>query len=278
MSATYFRRSRRIVLTRAKSRRSVRSLAGASSWPIDFWIRRRNSWSSRSLTRAFRSSTPSSRISPIFMTPLLLTEPGRELRLDGQLGRGQLHGALGIGLAHAFHLEQDPAGTDHAHPFLGRALALAHSGFERLLRDRLVGEHAHPDLAAALDEARHRHAGRLDLTGGHPARLHRLQPVVSERDIRAPPRFSGHATALLLAVLDLLRHQHRRVPCPLPKPWRARGRGDAARGRDTLPRGRRAAPAARPCRATPSRRSGRTSCWPRRIHSRCPRAASAAAA
>ena len=39
------------VLTRARSRRTVRILSGASSWPIDFWMRIRNIWSvsSRSL-------------------------------------------------------------------------------------------------------------------------------------------------------------------------------------------------------------------------------------
>ena len=51
----------------------------------------------------------------------------------------------------------------------GRALALAHARFLRLLGDGLVGEHPHPDLAAALDEARHRDAGRLDLPVGQPA-------------------------------------------------------------------------------------------------------------
>src|SRR5690242_3478411 len=48
---------------------------------------------------------------------------------------------------------------------------------------------------------------RLDLPRRHPARLHRLQAVVSERHVGASPRFAGHATALLLAVLDLFRHQ-----------------------------------------------------------------------
>src|SRR4029078_12202476 len=59
--------SRRIVLIRARSRRTPRTLAGASSCPIDFWIRSRNSWSSRSFSRWWSSSTLSSRTSPGFM-------------------------------------------------------------------------------------------------------------------------------------------------------------------------------------------------------------------
>src|SRR5262245_20910659 len=59
--------SRRIVLIRARSRRTPRTLAGASSCPIDFWIRSRNNWSSRSFSRCRSSSTPSSRTSPAFM-------------------------------------------------------------------------------------------------------------------------------------------------------------------------------------------------------------------
>src|SRR5688572_22915481 len=65
----HFDFSRRMVLIRARSRRSPTTLAGASSWPIDFWMRRRNSWSSSSFSRARRSSTVSSRNSAAFMTP-----------------------------------------------------------------------------------------------------------------------------------------------------------------------------------------------------------------
>src|SRR5206468_8515266 len=111
-------------------------------------------------------------------------------------------------LAHALHLEEHAARTDDRHPLLGRSLALAHARLLGLLRDRLVGEDAHPDLAAARDEASHGDACRLDLTIGQPAWLERLQPVVAERHLTAAPRLATHAAALLLAVLDLLGHQH----------------------------------------------------------------------
>src|SRR6185503_14388749 len=57
-----------------------------------------------------------------------------------------------------------------------------------------------------------RDARRLDLAIGQPARLERLEAVVAERHVRPAPRLAGHAPALLLAVLHLLRHQHRNNP------------------------------------------------------------------
>src|SRR5664279_4639280 len=111
-------------------------------------------------------------------------------------------------LVDAFHLEHDPGGLDDAHPSFGRALALADSGFRRLLRDRLVGEDTDPELPAALHVALDRDAGRFDLARREPARLERLQPVLPERELRALVRGSAHAAALLLPVLDLRRHQH----------------------------------------------------------------------
>src|ERR1051325_995152 len=59
--------SRRIVFTLARSRRTSRTRAGASSCPIDFWMRSRNSWSSSSFSRSRSTSTDSSRISSTFM-------------------------------------------------------------------------------------------------------------------------------------------------------------------------------------------------------------------
>src|SRR5215470_5662311 len=59
--------SRRIVLTRARSRRTSRTLAGASSCPIDFWMRSRNSWSASSFSRSCSTSTDSSRNSATFI-------------------------------------------------------------------------------------------------------------------------------------------------------------------------------------------------------------------
>src|SRR3990172_68863 len=55
-----------------------------------------------------------------------------------------------------------------------------------------------------------RHARRLDLPVGHPARLQRLQAVVAEGERRPALGLAGHAPTLGLAVLDALGHQHGR--------------------------------------------------------------------
>src|ERR1051325_421165 len=88
------------------------------------------------------------------------------------------------------------------------ALSLSHTGFRRLLRNRFIREEADPHFAAALDGAGHGDARRFDLPRRDPGHFHRLQPVLAEGDVRAAPRLSSAASALLLSVLDLLWHHH----------------------------------------------------------------------
>src|SRR5205823_6285440 len=86
--------------------------------------------------------------------------------------------------------------------------------------DGFVREQPDPDLAAAFDGARHGDARRFDLPIGDPRALHGLQPILAERNRGAAPCLAGHAPALLLSVLDLLRHHHGSRPsvltCSLP--------------------------------------------------------------
>src|SRR5206468_7060519 len=96
----------------------------------------------------------------------------------------------------------------HGDPALGGALAGAHAGLGRLLREALVREDVDPDLAAALDLARHRDTSGLDLTVGDPTAVDRLQPVVAELHGRLALRLAGAPAAVHLAELGLLRHQH----------------------------------------------------------------------
>src|SRR5262252_3350870 len=152
---------------------------------------------------------------------LLLREAGRELRADRNLRRRQAHRLARFLFRDALHFEEHLAGANDGDPLLGRTLALAHTRFLRLLRDRLVREHAHPDLPAARDEAGHRHARRLDLSVRQPAGLERLESEIAERYVGPAPGLAGHAPALLLAVLHFLRHQH------LRNPW-SRGSGGSA--------------------------------------------------
>src|SRR5581483_1259292 len=132
-----------------------------------------------------------------------------ELRLHRQLLRGKPERLLGERLRDPRQLEHDAARLDHCDPPLGRALALAHARLRRLLRVRLVGEDVDPDLAAALDLAGHRDAGRLDLAVRDPAVLERLDPVLAEVHGRLAGRLAAPVAAVVLPELRLLRKQHR---------------------------------------------------------------------
>src|SRR5579862_3017111 len=131
-----------------------------------------------------------------------------EARLERKLVCGQTHGFLRHLRRYALHLKEHLAGTDNRDPVIGSALALAHTGFGRLLGDRLVGEKTQPDLAATLDEAGHRHTAGFNLPVGDVTALHDLQSVIAERKLASAPRLAAHEAALLLAKLDLLWHQH----------------------------------------------------------------------
>src|SRR6185437_13917628 len=142
------------------------------------------------------------------------------LRRNRKLVSRRPHGFASHIRPHAFHFEQDFARPDDRHPFFGSALSLTHTGFSGLLRDRLVREEPDPDLSATLDEAGHRNTRGFDLPRGDPAAFHRLQPVFAERNRRSAPRLARHATALLLAVLNFLGHQHKlSLPVPFPQPF-----------------------------------------------------------
>src|SRR5438874_11478657 len=131
-----------------------------------------------------------------------------DLRLHRELLPGEAKCFLCQLLRHTGELEHHAARLDHADPALGRAFTGAHAGLGRLLREALVGKDVDPDLAAALDLARHRDTSRLDLAVRDPAAVHRLQAVVAELHGRLALRLAGTPAAMHLAELGLLRHQH----------------------------------------------------------------------
>src|SRR5437868_4259856 len=135
--------------------------------------------------------------------------PLHKPRPQRKLVRSQPHRFLRVRHTHAFHLEQDLPRTHHRHPMIRSTLALAHTGFSRLLRNRLVRKKTDPYFPATLDETRDRHAARLNLAVADPARLQHLQPVLTEGQLGTAPRLSSHASALLLAVLNFFWHQHK---------------------------------------------------------------------
>src|SRR5581483_10546349 len=157
-----------------------------------------------------------------------------DLRLHGELLAGEAERLLRERFRHTGELEHHPARLDHRDPSFGRALAGAHARLGRLLREALVGEDVDPDLAAALDLARHRDPGRLDLAVRDPAGVEGLEPVVAELDCGLAARVTGATAAMHLAELGLLRHEHQLSPsffvlrgerfgfsCATPSGWAA---------------------------------------------------------
>src|SRR5881394_3947901 len=197
---------------RAISRFASFSRALFSSAPVADWKRRLNSSFRRSANASASSWSVMSLMSLAFKEIRL---PLHELRLQRQLRPGQAQRFLRELLRHAGELEHDSAGLDHGDPVLGGALARAHARLRRLLRRRLVGEDVDPDLAAALDLARHRDSRCLDLSVGDPAAVDRLQAVLAELHLDLAARDATPAPAMLLAVFDALGREHQR---PLPDP------------------------------------------------------------
>jgi hypothetical protein len=121
--------------------------------------------------------------------------------VEGELGVGEAEGLLGDAGGDAGELEEDGAGLDDGDVVLDRALALAHADLGGLLRDRLVGKHADPELSLALEVAGDRDPGRLDLLAGHGAARERLQAEFAERERVAALGVAGAGALLGLAVL-----------------------------------------------------------------------------
>src|SRR4051794_37451846 len=199
---------------RAISRLTAPRRALDSSAPVADWKRRLKSSCRVSLSLRSRSSSESSRRSFALVKEISL--PLHELGLDGELLAGEADGLAGERLRNAGELEHDAARLDDRDPVLGRALAGAHAGLRRLLRRRLVREDVDPDLAAALDLARHRDTGSLDLPVGDPTDLERLQPVLAELHLGLALRLAAHAAALHLPVLGALGEQHQLRPFLAP--------------------------------------------------------------
>src|SRR5438132_884757 len=108
----------------------------------------------------------------------------------------------------AADLRNDPARSHDRDPVVVRAFARSHPDFGGLLGHGLVGKHVDPNRAATLEVVRDRSPGRLDLARRHPARFHRLEPVVALRDPVATMGRALHPAALEFAVLEALGLEH----------------------------------------------------------------------
>src|SRR5580765_5620136 len=190
---------------RAISRFASFSRALFSSAPVADWKRRLNS-SCRRSCNAFSNSSSVMSLMSLALKEIRL--PLHELRLHRELRAGKSERFLCERLRYACELEHHATRLDDGDPVLGRALARAHARLGRLLGRRLVREDVDPDLPAALDLARHRDAGGLDLAVGDPGRLERLQAVVAELHGRLTLREPATPAALVLAVFHFLREEH----------------------------------------------------------------------
>src|SRR5436305_2269755 len=176
-----------------------------SSAPVTDWKRRLNSSCRRSRKASSSWSSLKSLRSLAFKEIGL---PFHDLRLHGQLVAREAKRLPRKRLGHAREFEHHAARLHDGDPRLRRALALAHARFGRLLRDRLVREDVDPDLAAALDLARHRDPRGLDLAVRHPCDAGGLEAEVTELHRVLALRHAAPAAALLLAELRFLREQH----------------------------------------------------------------------
>src|SRR5262245_39338263 len=172
------RRSRRMVLARARSRLARCTRDGFLATPMESWKRRLNSSSVSSRTFCSSSSPFMSRHAEAFIVfwggataapppdsptglrrskrvrsyPSLLQGPGtgHELGLDADLLGGEAEALARRRLVHAFHLVHDSARLHHGDPELGVALALAHACLRRFLGHWLVRKDANENLPAPL--------------------------------------------------------------------------------------------------------------------------------
>jgi hypothetical protein len=79
----------------------------------------------------------------------------------------ELVNPLDLFLAESGDLKQDGSGLHNGNPVIHGTLTLTHSGFSRMLGDRLVREDADPHLRATTDMASDRAPRGLDLASGN---------------------------------------------------------------------------------------------------------------
>src|SRR3970040_2811541 len=150
-------------MIRARSFRRFRMSMWLSREEADRFILRPKISSLSSVSCCSNSPTARSRMS-FFLRPALCL-PRKELRLQGELVRGEPEGLPRGRLVHPLDFVKHEARAHHANPLLGRPLALSHSGFGGFLGDGLVGENPDPDLPPAFHEPGYRPAGGLVVSG-----------------------------------------------------------------------------------------------------------------
>ena len=175
-----------MVLMRAMSRRTWRTRAVFSSWPLGLWKRRLNA-SLRELAELGLQLVVGLGAHVGGLHAVASLTP---TRVTNRVSIGSL--AAASSNASRAIVPGTPSSSNMMRPGFtrqtqnsGRALAAAHADFGRLLRHRHVGEDADPHAADALDVARDGATRGLDLARGDAARLDRLQAVRAEVEVEA---------------------------------------------------------------------------------------------
>src|SRR5690606_17941816 len=138
----------------------------------------------------------------------LLCDALNEARLHRELGGAETKRLTGDLLRHTVDLEHHTTGLDLACPVFDRALALTHTDFGGLRRDRNIGEYPDPDATGALHMAGDRAAGRLDLARVDAVRFLGLQAEFAECQVETALGHTLDASLELLAELRTLWLQH----------------------------------------------------------------------
>src|ERR1051326_5569329 len=131
---------------------------------------------------------------------------GNKFGLDGKLGGSETKRFASDGFGDSIHLEKNICRADDRNPGLKRALAFAHSGFQRLFGEGLLRKNTDPHLAVALHVAGDGDAGGFDLLGIEPATFKGHQTILAKGD-RLTARSQASATATVhFAVLYSFGH------------------------------------------------------------------------
>ena len=131
---------------------------------------------------------------------------GEEPAADGEFAGGEGQGFLGDGFGAAGDFKDHVAWPDDGDPVFGGAFSLTHTGFEGFLGDRLVGEDADPDLAAAVHATGGGDTCGLDLRASEPGAVEDLETEVTEVEFVIARRDSGAGAPLNLSVLCAFWH------------------------------------------------------------------------
>src|SRR4051812_46431281 len=188
------------------SLRESRRRAVFSNFPMLAWNLMLKRLASISLIFSFRLSPANSRRAWAFALAIFIHLAN--LRSDGQLLRGHGQGFNGQFPIHTAHFEEDASGQDDRDPTFNVTLTGTHTGFRRLLRERLVRKYPDPNLTAAFNLTSHGNARSFELTVGDPGRFQSLDAEFAEGQSGAARGDAFHLSALHLAELHFLGAKH----------------------------------------------------------------------